>query len=195
MNSTQSTDLQALLFLVIIVWRLARKLQERPVKTDFQRWRLPLILTVFGGYETISLASGKHPLTFTGADVTYLVAVGGLSVVLGMVRGSTVRIFDRGGALTQEYSMLTVGLWLGTIALRLGLDATASHSFGVAGAVTGSSILMMFGLSLLGESAIVAWRVGGLGGAGNGVGGGARLDLGGGRRGPVDEAARSRRLR
>jgi hypothetical protein len=171
MNSTQSTELQAVLFLVIIIWRLTRKMQERPVKTDGARWRLPLILTVIGGYETASLTRGAHPITITSADLTYLVAVSAVSLVLGLIRGSTIRLQDRGGVLTQKYTGLTVGLWLGTVAIRLGLDVGASHAFGVSSAVTGTSILMMFGLSLLGESAAVAMRTGALGG-GNGTGGG-----------------------
>jgi hypothetical protein len=43
---------------------------------------------------------------------------------------------------------------------RLGMDASGK-SAGVASAVIGSSILLMFGLSLLGESVAVAARVGG----------------------------------
>jgi hypothetical protein len=167
MNSTQSTELQAVLFLAIIIWRLVRKMQERPVKTDGARWRLPLILTAIGGYETASLTRGAHPITISPADLTYLVAVSAVSIVLGLIRGSTIRISDRGGVLTQKYTGLTVGLWLGTVAIRLGLDVGASHAFGVASAVTGTSILMMFGLSLLGESAAVAMRTGAFGGTGN----------------------------
>lgn len=166
MNATQSTELQILLFVVIIAWRLARKLREQPVKTDAQRWRLPLILTAIGAYETVSLTHGAHPVKFDGADIAYLVLAGAVSVVLGLVRGSTVRIHDRGGMLTQQYTALTVVLWLATIGIRLGMDLVASHSFGVAAAVAGSSILMMFGLSLLGESAAVALRAGSAGGTG-----------------------------
>jgi hypothetical protein len=166
MNATQSTNVQILLFLAIIVWRLVRKMQERPVKTDAARWRLPLILTGLGAFETISLTHGAHPVKFDTADVTYLVAVGAVSVVLGLVRGTTVRLADRGGVLTQRYTVLTAFLWLATVAVRLGLDVTASHSFGVASAVTGTSILMMFGLSLLGESAMVTLRAGTLNGDG-----------------------------
>jgi len=173
MNSTQSTDLQALLFVALIVWRLVRKMQERPVKTDAQRWRLPLILTVIGAFETASLTRGSHPITLGPADLTYLVAVSAVSLVLGLVRGATIRITDRGGTLTQKYTALTVGLWLGSVAVRLGLDVGAAHAFGVAGAVTGTSILMMFGISLLGESIAVAMRTGEFGGgAGHGDGGG-----------------------
>ena len=160
MNATHSTEAQLLLFLVIIVWRLARKLREQPIATDRQRWRLPLILTAIGGYETLALTRGAHPLTLTTADVAYLAVVGGLSVLLGLLRGATIRIRDHGGALTQQYTPLTAGLWLATIALRLGADLTAAHSLGVAAAVTGTSILMMFGLSLLGESLCVALRTG-----------------------------------
>lgn len=169
MNATQSTDVQVLLFLAIIVWRLVRKMQERPVKTDGQRWRLPVILAAVGAYETVSLTHGAHPLKFDAADITYLVVAGAISVLLGLVRGSTVRLTDRGGQLTQRYTLLTAFLWVATVAVRLGMDLAASHSFGVASAVTGTSILMMFGLSLLGESAIVALRVGSMGGAGRGT--------------------------
>jgi hypothetical protein len=180
MTSTQSTELQAVLFLAIIIWRLVRKMQERPVKTDAQRWRLPLILTAIGGFETVSLTRGAHPITLTSADLGYLVAVSAVSVVLGLIRGTTIRIQDRGGMLTQKYTGLTVGLWLGTVAVRLGLDVGASHAFGVASAVTGTSILMMFGLSLLGESAAVALRTGGYGGpAGRGGFDGTGLGRGG----------------
>jgi hypothetical protein len=181
MNTTQSTDLQILLFLVIIVWRLVRKMQERPVKTDAQRWRLPLILTAIGAVETVSLTHGANSIKFDAADVTYLVAVGAISIVLGLVRGTTVRIADRGGVLTQKYTMLTAALWIATVAVRLGLDIISVHSFGVASAVAGSSILMMFGLSLLGESAIVAVRTGTLGG-GSGQAGRADDLLGAGAR-------------
>ena len=182
MNSTQSTELQAVLFLAIIIWRLVRKMQERPVKTDGARWRLPLILTAIGGFETDSLTRGAHPITISPADLTYLVAVSAVSIVLGLVRGSTIRITDRDGVLTQKYTGLTVGLWLGTVAIRLGLDVGASHAFGVSSAVTGTSILMMFGLSLLGESAAVAMRTGALGGSG-GNGGNGGGGFGGGRGG------------
>ncbi|HEX4787374.1 MAG TPA: hypothetical protein VH372_02845 [Actinospica sp.] len=172
MNPTQSSAVQILLFLVIIAWRLVRKMQERPVRTDVQRWRLPLILTVFGGYETLALVRGAHPLKFDTADIGYLVAAGAVAVVLGLMRGSTVRIADRGGALTEKYTALTAFLWLATVALRLGMDVTASRSLGVASAVTGSSVLLMFGLSLLGESAVVTLRAGAF--RGDGLGDGSR---------------------
>ena len=177
MNATQSTDLQILLFLGIIVWRLVRKMQERPVKTDAQRWRLPLILTAVGVFETASLTGGAHPVRFTDADIAYLAAAGAVSIVLGLVRGSSVRLADRGGVLTQRYTPFTAFLWLATVAVRLGMDAAASHSFGVASAVTGTSILMMFGLSLLGESAMVTLRAGAFAGRGTTAGlGAAPLD-------------------
>jgi hypothetical protein len=170
MNATQSSAAQILLFLVIIAWRLVRKMRERPAKTDARRWRLPLILTVAGGYETLSLTRGAHPVKFDTADIIYLAAAGAASVMLGLVRGSTVRLADRGGVLTEKYTALTAFLWVATVALRLGMDLTASRSFGVASAVTGTSILMMFGLSLLGEAAVVTLRAGAFRGTGSGVG-------------------------
>lgn len=192
MNATQSTTLQVLLFAALIIWRLVRKMQARPVRSDRQTWRLPLILTAIGGYETVALTGGKHPVHFEPADVTYLVLAAALSIVLGVVRGTTVRIEDRGGMLMQRYTLVTVGLWLVTIVLRLGVDVASTHVFGVAAAVAGTSILMMFGLSLLGESATVALRAGMLGGGSLGGPGGPRAPRGpmAGSGGPVDLGAR-----
>lgn len=160
MNATESTGLQLLLFLVIIGWRLGRKLRERPWSSDTRRWRLPLILTAVGAYETVSLTSGAHRISFSTADLAYLVVVSGLSVLLGLVRGGTVRLRNRDGVITQQYTAVTAGLWLATVAVRVVADIAAGHGLGVAQSVIGTSILMMFGLSLLGEAACVAIRAG-----------------------------------
>jgi hypothetical protein len=41
-------------------------------------------------------------MRFNTADIAYLMAAGAVSVVPGLVRGSTVRLADRGGVLTQK---------------------------------------------------------------------------------------------
>lgn len=160
MNPTESAALQLLLFLVIVGWRLGRKLRERPWSGDTRRWRLPLILTAVGAYETASLTSGAHRISFSAADLGYLVVVSGLSVLLGLVRGATIRLRNRDGVITQQYTAVTAVLWLATVAVRLVADAVAGPGLGVAHSVIGTSILMMFGLSLLGEAACVALRAG-----------------------------------
>ena len=60
---------------------------------------------------------------------------------------------------------------------------------GVSSAIIGTSIMLMFGLSLLGESLSVAMRVGTIGGGGNG--GRSYGDIGGGYA-PEDERPRER---
>lgn len=159
MNSTVNTVAQALVVVAVLGLVIARRFQPRPVRGDGRRWRLPLILMAVGLYSVVQLTKGSHPITLNGDDIGYLALGGLLSLALGVVRGMTIRIYDRGGVLVQRYAVTTAVLWVATIAVRLGLDA-AGPSFGVARAVTGASIMFMFGISLLGEAVAVTARTG-----------------------------------
>lgn len=154
------TILQALIAVAVLVLVIGRRFAPHPINGDRRRWRLPIVLIVAG---IASLVQSRHhtpPITVTGTDTAFLVAGGLISAVLGALRGFTVRIFAQGGQLMQRYSVATAALWIGTIAVRLGMDL-AAPSLGVAKAVASASLLLMFGISLLGESLAVTARTGG----------------------------------
>lgn len=160
MNSTVNTVAQLLIVVAVLGLVISRRFRPRPVRGDARRWRLPLILVAIGLYSVVELTKGSHAITLNGDDVGYLAFGGLLSLVLGVVRGITIRVYEEGGILVQRYAPATAVLWVATILVRLGLDV-AAPSFGVAKAVAGASIMFMFGISLLGEAVAVTARTSG----------------------------------
>ncbi|HEY3866951.1 MAG TPA: hypothetical protein VGM10_01300 [Actinocrinis sp.] len=166
MSTTAASVLQVILVIAVLALVIGRRFTPRPVRGDGRRWRLPLILVAIGVYSLYGLGHGSKPVTWTGADLAYIAIGLAVSVVLGATRGFTLHIYEQGGTLMQRYRPLTALLWVVLIAVRIGMDLSAT-GLGVASAVAGGSILLMFGASLLGEAAAVTLRV-----AGSGPGGG-----------------------
>lgn len=159
--SSGITIIQVLIVAAVLVLVVGRRFAPRPINGDRRRWRLPIALAAVGIANLVQLRHQTPPITVTGTDMAFLIAGGLLSAVLGAMRGFTVRIYAQGGQLVQRYSIATAALWFGTIAVRLGMDM-AAPSLGVAKAVASTSLLLMFGVSLLGEALAVTARTGGL---------------------------------
>lgn len=157
--NTVPTLIQIAVAVVILVLIVGRRFTPRPIHGDRRRWRLPIVLSVVGGYEVASLSHRTPPVAITHTDMVFLVVGCVISLALGLMRGVTVRIYRVDGELMQRYSAVTAALWLGTIAIRLTMDLAAS-SLGVAKDVASTSLLLMFGISLLGEALAVGMRVG-----------------------------------
>jgi hypothetical protein len=154
------TILQVLIAVAVLVLVIGRRFAPRPISGDRRRWRLPIVLAAIGVADLVQLGHHTPPVTVTGSDTAFLIAGGLISALLGAMRGFTVRIYSQGGALMQRYSIATAALWIATIGVRAGMDL-AAPSFGVAKAVASASLLLMFGISLLGESLAVTARTGG----------------------------------
>jgi hypothetical protein len=101
----------------------------------------PAVLVAVGGYAVVRAGP------VTGA------ALAGLA--LGAVRGGTVRLFVRNGALWQRYSVWTVVAWAASIAVGAGLGWLAVRG-GVREEVR--PVTLSVGVSLLGEVAILGGR-------------------------------------
>lgn len=172
---TGITLIQILIIVAVLVLVVGRRFAPRPIREDRRRWRLPVMLAVVGVANLVQLRHQTPPVTVNGTDMAFLIAAGLISAVLGALRGFTVRIYGQGGELMQRYSVVTAALWIATIGVRAGMDL-AAPGLGVAKAVASASLLLMFGISLLAESAAVTARTGGLAGTGGmgGVGGALR---------------------
>ncbi len=157
MGSTASAIEQVVIVVAILALIMATRLQARPMREGPRRWRVPAVLVVVGIYLITSAGRGNKPVSFGGADLGYLVLGALICLVLGALRGSTIRIWNQGGVMMQRYAPLTVALWIVVIAVRAGMDLAAPH-FGVAKALAAASVLFMFGLTLLGEAAVTALR-------------------------------------
>ena len=157
--SSASALFQIAIAAAVLVLVVARRFTPRPIRGNARRWRLPLIMCAIGAWDLVSLGRHTPPIKITGTDLAFLVVGAAISGALGLLRGTTIRIYPLNGQLVQRYSPVTAALWIGTIAVRLGMDLAAT-SFGVAKDVASASLLLMFGISLLGESLIVAARTG-----------------------------------
>lgn len=181
MTASSSSILQGVLILALFCWILAKRFNWRPVRGDSRQWRLPLILIAIGVWATLGSqhkTSSGAVIAMTGKDYTYLFVGALVSLGLGMARGYTLEIANHAGQMMKRYRPTTAVLWFVLIAVRLGIDLYGGH-MGVSSAIIGTSIMLMFGLSLLGESLSVAMRVGTVGGGG-GNGGRSYGDIGGG---------------
>lgn len=98
-----------------------------------------------------------HTTTLHGID--YLVGSADLidSLIVGTIRGFTVRLYQRDGAPWYRYGPATVALWVLAILIRVALAilGSAHHASTL---VTGGDLLFTLGLSLLCQNLVVARR-------------------------------------
>ncbi len=105
---------------------------------------------------------GVHALTKAGpltpAELGWIAGGALVGLACGAVRGVTVRLFQRNGALWQRYSLWTVVVWVVSFAASAGLGYLAVRA-GVRAEVR--PLTLSIGMSLLGELltlGVRAWR-------------------------------------
>ena len=118
----------------------------------------PLVLMAVGVGSVIgSSASRPHAATLHGID--YLIGSLDLldSLIVGTIRGFTVRLYQRDGEAWYRYGPATVALWAVSILIRVGLAVlgSAHHAAPLTG---GNDLLFMLGLALLCQNAVVVRR-------------------------------------
>jgi hypothetical protein len=114
---------------------------------------MPLILIAVGGYLTLQALPGTSAaeLGFLGVDLVVLAG-------LGVLRSTTTMLTAREGTTFQKGSAVTLGLWVLTIGVRIGLVALATV-LGVAGPLTTASIALTLGISIAVQNATTYRRV------------------------------------
>lgn len=144
--------INAALVLALVGFILYRQTIARPV-TPRGLWLLPAILVVVA---LIAISSVVGHGTLTATAVTYL----GLDVIsslaLGAVRGAFMRVFERDGVMWRQGNVITVGLWIAAIGIRIVIGFFASKA-GV-GNVSVAGLELALAASLLGQNAVVALR-------------------------------------
>lgn len=136
---------------VAVGYVMARRLAGEPVRVK-RLVVLPLGLAAWGLVNLGKVANGLSTV-----DVVVLVVGGLVAVLAGMVRGTTIQVFVRDGVLWQRYRPLTIAVWVALVAVRVGLGFGAT-AVGAHRSVLTASLLLMLGLSLLGEAAVVLPR-------------------------------------
>jgi hypothetical protein len=121
----------------------------------------PLVLIAIGiGSAAAGLQAGPHATQHVAWDgIDYLIGSIDLldSLIVGTIRGFTVRIYQRDGADWYRYGAATVALWLVSIVIRVAL-AIVGAAHHASPLIVGSDLLFMLGLALLSQNGVVAWR-------------------------------------
>lgn len=151
---------------VFVVLMVVRRLAGQPVQGS----RLvlpPLILIGVGGYQLAT-----HAGELTGTAAVSLVVTAAVSVVFGVARAATMRLFERDGYLWQRYTgwtfLVMVGAFAARAGVRLVLPMTGGHVdthnpgamfSGSAGHVLMATMLLTSGLGFVGESLVIGSKV------------------------------------
>ncbi|MBE8520584.1 hypothetical protein ILP97_24375 [Amycolatopsis sp. H6(2020)] len=114
---------------------------------------MPLLLTAVGGYLTLKALPGASAaeLGLLAADVLLLAG-------LGVLRSTTTTLTERDGTTFQKGSAGTIGLWVLTVAVRIGVVALGT-ALGVTGPLTSASIALTLGVSIAVQNATTFRRI------------------------------------
>lgn len=144
-----SGPMQVVLIVAVVGYVLARRLRGEPAEAK-RMLVLPAVMTLIG----LSHVSGvRSPLS-----AALLVGAVGISVVLGLLRGLSVRVEERDGLAFVRYTWATVALWAANLAIRFGYGAVL-HAVvpKEAGAVT-DGLLLSLGVGMAVEGVVVLGR-------------------------------------
>lgn len=112
---------------------------------------LPAILALVG------LASlNSTDLSATAIGFLLLGCIVG--IVLGVIRGYTVRITERDGTVWMRYSVASIGLWIAAIAVRILLIPLEVAIDPTAASAAGQATMLAVGIGFLAESVAVLYR-------------------------------------
>jgi hypothetical protein len=137
-----------LIYLALIGYIGYRRIQGQPVKASPQLFALPTVLIIIGFVDVThgSLKSIAITLAVIGAAAAF---------GLGLLRGRADKLSERNGSPFMQWGKVSLILFAGNIAVKLLLDLIGLAA-GSPGSAVGKSLLLTFGLTLLGE-AIVIW--------------------------------------
>jgi hypothetical protein len=142
-----SGPIEIIMVIAVVCYVLIRRLMGEPAEGK-RMLLLPAVLTVVG---VLNVAK----LTQTPLSVVFLVATAGISMVLGLLRGTSIRLFPRDGLVFMRYTGVTVALWMLNLAVRFGanilLRVVDPHDV----ASVGSGLFLTMGAGMLCEGAVV----------------------------------------
>jgi len=143
---------QVLVGLVTLTVVVLSRLRSRPARTG----RLitgPIIVLLVGAFVLVpwlGVPTGDALATVGVAVVDLALTVG-----LGVARGITVDVgADATGLVRYRYTLVTVALWVVSVALRFELAHVGSQ-LGASPAVTEGSVLLALGVALLTQNLVV----------------------------------------
>ena len=112
MNLGTTNAFNYLVIVALAVWVVTRQLRARPVVVR-KLFVLPVILVVVG-IGSLNSAASKGGADFSSSDATWLAIDLAATIVFGVLRGASVRLYPQDGALLAEGHLGHLG-GLGTV--------------------------------------------------------------------------------
>ncbi len=145
-----SGALQIVLILVVIGYVLVRRMAGEPAQAK-RMLILPVVLMAIGLSQVADDVK-------TPAAVGFLAVTVVISLVLGALRGASVRISERGGVAFVQYTVLTVVLWVVNVAVKFGANFALRGIDPHDATALSNSLLLTLGASMLLEGLVVLAR-------------------------------------
>jgi hypothetical protein len=145
-----SGPVEIVVILAAVGYLLVRRVMGEPAQVR-RMLILPAVLTLIG----LSDVSGD---VRTPLSLTFLVGTAAVSVVLGALRGLSVRISQQGGIAFIRYTVITIILWVVNLAIKFGANLALRVIDPKDAAAVGNSLLLTLGLGILAEGLVVLYR-------------------------------------
>jgi hypothetical protein len=154
MTVSSTNVINYIVIAALVVWVLTRQLQARPVVVR-KLFILPIVLAVIGA-ESLNGAVSKGSGHLTGTDITFLAIDLAVTVLFGVARGFSVRLYAQDSVLWRKGTWITLAAWILSFAARALIGVVASdHGANV---VASSALMLSFGVSLAVQGAVIYWR-------------------------------------
>jgi hypothetical protein len=137
---------EIILIAAAVIYVIGKRLAGEPLQAR-RLLVVPVVMMLIG-------VGQLHGLDPRGIAVLVLEVL--LGIGFGALRGATIKLYEQGGHLWYRYRPVTLLVWLGTIVIRVAM-VFGAQAIGV-NLPTTASLLITFGISLLGEAAVVAAR-------------------------------------
>ena len=139
-----STPVEIVLIVAAVGYVLIRRMAGEMAEAK-RMLLLPAILAVIG------LSSVDDSVKST-ASVVLLAGTIALSVLFGLLRGASIRIYQRDGVAHMRYTWLTVLLWVLNVAAKFGANLLLGSG------EAGNSVMLTIGAGMLVEGVVVLAR-------------------------------------
>jgi hypothetical protein len=145
-----SGPVDVVLVLAAVCYVLVRRFAGEPAQAR-RMLVLPAVLVVIG----LSDVSGAlHSVV----SLVFLVATCAFGMLLGALRGASVRLSERDGLVVVRYTVITLVLWVVNLAVRFGASFVLGAVDPHAAAAVGNSLLLTLGAGMLVEGLVTMAR-------------------------------------
>jgi hypothetical protein len=142
-----SGPVEVVVIIGVVGYVLARRLVGEPAEVK-RVLGLPAVLAVAG---IVDLAKVPQSAVSLG----FLVGTAAFSLVIGLLRGLSIRVFGVDGVVHLRYTVLTLVLWGVNLAVRFGASVALGAVDRTAGHAATSGLMFTLGVGMVAEGLVV----------------------------------------